>query len=37
LLEKGDAYYFSSKTPHRFRNPGPDVCEIVSACTPPTF
>lgn len=37
LLEEGDAYYFSSTTPHRFRNPGPGICEIVSACTPASF
>ena len=33
----GDAYYFPSSLPHRFRNLGPEVCEIVSASTPPTF
>jgi transcriptional regulator with XRE-family HTH domain len=37
LLRTGDAYYFDSRTPHRFRNPGAEVCEIVSACTPPSF
>ena len=37
VLGPGDSYYFSSRLPHRFRNPGPDACEIVSACTPPTF
>lgn len=37
LLEAGDAYYFPSSVPHRFRNPGPDPCEIISASTPPTF
>ena len=37
VLVAGDSYYFSSRLPHRFRNPGADVCEIVSACTPPTF
>lgn len=35
ILEPGDAYFFDSQTPHRFRNPGPDDCEIISACTPP--
>lgn len=34
-LGPGDAYYFPSTLPHRFRNPGPDACEIISACTPP--
>jgi transcriptional regulator with XRE-family HTH domain len=37
VLGPGDAYYFDSRTPHRFRNLGEEVCEIVSACTPPSF
>jgi transcriptional regulator with XRE-family HTH domain len=37
LLGPGDAYYFASAVPHRFRNPGAETCEIVSASTPPTF
>ena len=37
LLGPGDAYYFDSRLPHRFRNIGEEVCEIVSACTPPSF
>ena len=37
LLEAGDAYLFNSRTPHRFQNPGPGECVVVSACTPPTF
>jgi transcriptional regulator with XRE-family HTH domain len=37
ILGPGDAYYFSSSTPHRFRNLGREACEIVTACTPPTF
>lgn len=37
VLGPGDAYYFDSRTPHRFRQVGPKKCEIVSACTPPTF
>ncbi len=37
ILEPGDAYYFRSSLPHRFRNTGRDVCEIVSASSPPTF
>ncbi|WP_413874030.1 cupin domain-containing protein [Albidovulum sp.] len=37
LLNAGDGYLFNSRTPHRFRNPGPKDCVIVSACTPPTF
>jgi transcriptional regulator with XRE-family HTH domain len=37
VLSAGDGYYFPSTTPHRFRNSGTEVCEVVSACTPPTF
>lgn len=37
ILGPGDAYYFDSRLPHRFRNPGDEECEIVSACTPPSF
>jgi transcriptional regulator with XRE-family HTH domain len=37
VLGAGDAYYFASATPHRFRNVGGEVCEIISASTPPTF
>lgn len=37
VLGPGDAYYFSSALPHRFRNVGREVCEIISASTPPTF
>ncbi len=37
VLQAGDAYYFDSRTPHRFRNLGDEECEVVSACTPPSF
>lgn len=37
LLESGDAYFFSSRIPHRFRNPGKEDCEVVAAATPPSF
>jgi len=37
VLGPGDAYYFASAVPHRFRNFGDEPCEIISACTPPTF
>lgn len=37
VLGPGDGYYFDSRLPHRFRNIGEEECEIVSACTPPTF
>jgi transcriptional regulator with XRE-family HTH domain len=37
VLRAGDAYYFNSRIPHRFRNLGREVCEIVSACSPPSF
>lgn len=37
VLGAGDAYYFDSRLPHRFRNPGETECVIVSANSPPTF
>ncbi len=37
LLKIGDAYFFESQSPHRFHNPFHEPCEIVSACTPPSF
>jgi mannose-6-phosphate isomerase-like protein (cupin superfamily) len=37
VLGPGDAYYFTSAIPHRFRNTGNEPCEIISASTPPTF
>lgn len=35
VLGPGEAYYFSSNLPHRFRNSGREVCELVSASTLP--
>ncbi len=37
VLRAGDAYRFDSRLPHRFRNVSDELCELVSACTPPTF
>jgi transcriptional regulator with XRE-family HTH domain len=37
ILGKGDAYYFKSSQPHQFRNPGSEPCELITACSPPTF
>ncbi len=37
ILKAGDAYYFKSNQPHQFHNPGNVACELISACTPPTF
>lgn len=37
VLSAGDAYYFRSHQPHQFRNPGNEPCELISACTPPSF
>lgn len=37
VLTRGDAYYFKSNQPHRFRNTGNEPCELITACTPPTF
>lgn len=34
LLRTGDAYYFESCIPHRFRNTGKEPCELISAATP---
>lgn len=35
ILKAGDAYYFESNIPHRFRNKGSVAAVLVSACTPP--
>jgi transcriptional regulator with XRE-family HTH domain len=37
LLHPGDAYYFRSDIPHRFRNPGDVPCTLISANSPPSF
>lgn len=37
ILKAGDAYYFKSHIPHYFKNVGRDTCELISACTPPSF
>lgn len=37
ILGPGDAYYFSSLLPHRFRNVGKTSCKVISACTPSSF
>ncbi|PKU24444.1 cupin domain-containing protein [Telmatospirillum siberiense] len=37
VLGPGEAYYFHSRTPHRFRNVGREDCRVISACTPPSF
>jgi transcriptional regulator with XRE-family HTH domain len=37
ILAPGDAYYFNSRQPHRFRNVGNEICTLVSSCSPPTF
>ncbi|MGM0983846.1 MAG: cupin domain-containing protein [Pseudomonadota bacterium] len=34
LLGPGEAYYFDTKVPHRFRNPGSEACRLVSCATP---
>jgi transcriptional regulator with XRE-family HTH domain len=36
-LGPGDAYYFDSRQPHRFRNKSDEDCVVVSACSPPSF
>jgi len=37
VLGPGDAYYFDSRLPHRFRNTGKVSARIISANTPPTI
>lgn len=37
ILTAGDAYYFRSDQPHQFRNVGFEACELITACTPPSF
>lgn len=36
-MEAGDSIYFTSATPHRWRNPGPEVMRAVWVITPPSF
>ncbi len=37
VLRPGDAYYFDSRLPHRFRCAGEKPCEVFSVSTPATF
>lgn len=37
ILGPGDAYYFDSRVPHRFRSIEDSECEIISANSPPTI
>ncbi|MEM7644919.1 MAG: cupin domain-containing protein [Pseudomonadota bacterium] len=37
VLNAGEGYLFDSRLPHRFRNIGDAPCQVISACTPPTF
>ncbi|MBY0526114.1 MAG: cupin domain-containing protein [Gemmataceae bacterium] len=37
VLKPGDAYYFDSRRPHRFRNLGKVAVEAISVNTPPSF
>ena len=37
VLKVGDAFYFESHKPHRFRCIGDEAAIVVSACTPPSF
>ena len=37
VLGPGDAFYFASAVPHRFRNDGRERCEIIGASSPPTL
>lgn len=35
VLHAGESYLFDSTIPHRFRNTSDEICEVISACTPP--
>ncbi|MBL4740051.1 MAG: cupin domain-containing protein [Sneathiella sp.] len=37
VLKKGEAFYFESHRPHRFKCIGDEAAIVVSACTPPSF
>ena len=37
VLKAGEAYYFDSRLPHRFRNLGEEEACLVTASTPPSF
>ena len=37
VLGPGDAYYYPSSLPHRWRNIGNVPATVISACSPPTF
>lgn len=37
VLSPGDAFYFSSALPHRWRNVGTGPARMISACSPPSF
>jgi transcriptional regulator with XRE-family HTH domain len=37
LLGPGEAYFFESRIPHRFRNPTKQKCVVIAASTPPSF
>lgn len=36
-LRQGDSIAFPSSIPHRYRNPGSEVCQSIWAMTPPSF
>jgi transcriptional regulator with XRE-family HTH domain len=37
VLGPGEAYFFESRIPHRFRNAGKQKCVVIAAATPPSF
>ena len=37
VLKAGDGYYFKSTIPHHFKNVGREPCELITACSPPSF
>lgn len=37
ILGPDEAYFFESRIPHRFRNPGERTCVVIAAATPPSL
>ena len=37
LLKAGDSFSYSSREPHRYRNPGPGETVVIWAISPPTY
>jgi transcriptional regulator with XRE-family HTH domain len=37
ILREGDSFHFVADIPHKYRNPGKDVCKVIWVNTPRTF